>query len=235
MKVKIKTEYLDDESISEPLRNIKITYDDIVIYTKGQLDGYGSKHWDEYYNYIRWATNGRKLYKGLEWCCGPAYFAIPLLKYNVVDYMVMSDIHSPLKKYIEASLRDSKLLNRGEFIESNNFKNIPKQKFDLIIGNPPHFNWNNNLPDWNNPEEYELYHEDRKFIDNEWNIHKDFFDNVNDYIKDNGDIVLLENIKHSDLTVFEPMLKKNNLKIIHSVKSNDYPDDIWYIHIRKDL
>jgi len=239
MKFVIKSKYLDDdESIPYPLRNIELAIGDgIKIYTKGQDDGYGSKHWDEYINYIQLHKRNNKIYNALEWCCGPAYFSIIMLKLGIADKMIMADIHAPLEKNINSSLKASNLYNRGQFICSDNFKNIPKQKFDLIIGNPPHFNWEDNPPNWNNPEEYELCHEDRKFVDNNWNIHKDFFNNVNNYLKDNGDIILMENTKKhgSDMYTFIEMLKKNNLKYIHAEKSKDYPDDIWYIHIRKDL
>ena len=74
----------------------------------------------------------------------------------------------------------------------------------------------------------------RKYKDKDWKIHKDFFDNVGDYLSKDGIIVLAENVWGSNPNIFEPMLQKNNLKITHDFASKQYPLDMWYLGIMRE-
>ena len=106
------------------------------------------------------------------------------------------------------------------------FKNIPAQKFDLIVGNPPHFNYE--LP-YN--EEAVHYEEHRKHMDLDWKCHIDFYNNVKDYLAPNGQIILMENVKGSSATLFYDMIRKNGLRIADHKTSMKWSDDIWYIRV----
>ena len=65
---------------------------------------------------------------------------------------------------------------------------MPKQKFDLIVANPPHFP---NKNDW--PE----LKERQRIIDENWNIHRDFFNNINNFMHLKSTLILQENKKTS--------------------------------------
>ena len=163
----------------------------------------------------------------MEWCCGPGYFGLMSYKYGIAENVVLSDIFEPLGEMVNKTISENNLNEHIRFIHSNNFKNI-NEKFDLIIGNPPHFNFH-----LDENEETLHYNEHRKFIDLDWKIHEDFFDNVNNYLNDDGSIILMENVKGSTPKTFLSMIEKNNLKITNVFKSIEFPDDVWYMEIVK--
>ena len=137
----------------------------------------------------------------------------------------MSDIWEPNKPAVLQTILANNLDHNAQFFLSDNFKEIPKQTFDLIVANPPHFNMDPYVPHYDDP---------RKYKDKDWKIHKDFFDNVGDYLSKDGIIVLAENVWGSNPNIFEPMLQKNNLKITHDFASKQYPLDMWYLGIMRE-
>ena len=171
--------------------------------------------------------NKGKIYKRcLEWCSGPGYFGFGILYFNLIENLVLSDIYYLNKEVVNLTIKENNLENKAKFYLSDNFKSIPKtEKFDLIIGNPPHFDFklNGDIDD----------HEHRKYSDVDWKIHEDFFDNVNDYLSDDGKIILMENMKGSKPSVFKNQILKNNLKITNHFRSVKYPNDAYYIEIQK--
>jgi len=222
--------------LPHPEKIIEITIGDFKIFTSGQLDGYGYKHVQDIAGAFQSMTNGKKFNNAMEWCCGPGYIGFTLLFIGMIKKCTFSDIHEPISKVINKTIETNNLSNKSKFICSDNFKNISEQKFDLIVGNPPHFNFTvDKMKQLEENPYWEIYNEDRKFCDLDWKIHKDFFANVNKYLEDDGDILLMENVKGSSLKDFTSMIHKNKLKVVQSFKSHHWQDDIWYIHIRKDL
>ena len=73
-------------------------------------------------------------------------------------------------------------------------------KFDLVVGNPPYYNDDTPVDDL----QYRLS------IDKDWNIHKEFFDNITKYLMPGADLLL-------SLPQFEPFLvgyaAKNKIKL----------------------
>jgi methylase of polypeptide subunit release factors len=153
----------------------------------------------------------------LEWCAGPGFWGFGLLSLNnfKIKNLVLSDIYEEVTDHIEKTIDRNKFKN-VKFYKSNNFKNLPEQKFDLIIGNPPHFCIDPYVDLYSNP---------RKYKDEGWSIHSDFFKNVSNFLKPNGKIILQENCWGSSPAVFRPMIEENNLKIEHVVKYKNSNDE----------
>jgi len=216
---------------TDPREIIQVDLEGYLISTSGQLDGYGLKHITDIANSFYTLLKGKSVTNGMEWCSGPGYIGFVLLKHNIIKHCVFSDIHKPVSDVINKSIKDNLLSNRAKFIHSDNFSNIPKQKFDIIFGNPPHFSF---ADDWKpeNQEEFDLYDEDRKHLDKDWNIHRDFFSNVSEYLEKDGCILLMENIKGSNLGTFNSMIIENNLKVTQAFPSKEWPEDIWYMKIQ---
>jgi cyclopropane fatty-acyl-phospholipid synthase-like methyltransferase len=82
-------------------------------------------------------------------------------------------------------------------------------------------------------EETVHYHEHRKFVDLNWEIHKNFFKNVNDHLTEDGRIFLMENAKGSDPDTFKDMIEENGLVISRVYPSQQFPNDTWYLEIVK--
>jgi len=223
----------------DPLEIVQIDLGGYKISTSGQLDGYGYKHindiLDSFRNLIKDDCLAGKVFtNGMEWCSGPGYIGFMMMRYGMIHNCVFTDIHEPLSDVVNKSISDNMLLikpRKVEFIPSNNFSNIPKQKFDIIFGNPPHFSF---ADDWKpeNQEEFDLYDDDRKHQDKDWKIHQDFFSNVSEYLEEDGCILLMENMKGSNLGTFNSMITENNLKVTQAFPSKEWPDDLWYMKVQ---
>jgi methylase of polypeptide subunit release factors len=199
----------------------------INVYTADQLDGYGLLTVQDFVSIITSFYNDRKFENVLEWCSGPGYFGLMLYDFGIAETVLLSDIHEPLALIVQKTIDNNSLDGNVRFIMSDNFKNID-EKFDLIIGNPPHFNFE---LEYN--QETIHYQEHRKFVDRHWKIHEDFFANAADHLENDGEIVLMENCKGSNKFTFKSMIEKNHLKIVDVRISQQFPNDTWYIRIKK--
>lgn len=199
----------------------------IKLYTADQFDGYGLLTVSDFISVLKHHYGNHKFPKAMEWCSGPGYFGFMLYEYQIAQEVTLVDVFPPLEPVVNRTIEDNRLGNNIKFVVSNNFENV-NEKFDLIVGNPPHFNY-----DLEENEETLYYHEHRKFLDLDWKIHRNFFENVGDHLNDDGKIFLMENVKGSDPSTFEEMINENGLKITKSVVSKSFPDDTWYMEIIK--
>ena len=169
--------------------------------------------------------NKSKCNRVMEWCSGPGFWGFGLLSLNTlnIDSAVFVDIYNGAEQYVNETISYNKLTN-ASFCLSNNFNSVPKQQFDLIIGNPPHFC----IDPFNS-----LYDDPRKYKDENWSIHRNFFKNVSDFLSDDGCIILQENVWGSSPRVFKSMIEENGLTIQHSLRSNKFSNELWYMKIVK--
>ena len=101
-------------------------------------------------------------------------------------------------------------------------------KFDLVVSNPPF--WNLNLGQMitriRGRDKY------RRAVDNDWQIHRDFFANIGQHMNDNGIILLQEASNASGPDTFRDMIEQNGMYI-----SNYYweprIEKIYYLEIKK--
>lgn len=199
----------------------------IKIFYSNDLEGCGQNVSHEFLHIIRELTKFKKIESCLEWCSGPGFFGFTLLGAEICEKLDLCDIHPPVQQFVEHTIQYNNLFNKSRFYLSDNFKNIPEgNKYDLIIGNPPWFNNDPFLYYFDNP---------RKYKDEEWQIHEDFFANVGKYLKDGGYIVLAESVWGSSPKTFEKMAEKNNLKVTGYSRSKKYPEGIWYMRVEKKI
>jgi len=208
---------------------VEVRLDKFLIYSSNELDGYGYQTVADAVSCFNYFSNGKKYKHCLEWCSGPGYLGFATLSQQLTKKLTLLDIYKPNGIAIKKSIEKNNLNEVVNFEASNNFKNINEdKKFDLVIGNPPHFNF---TPSYGNIDQ----NEHRKYQDKNWDIHRDFFKNVNDYTTADVDIMLMENTKGSNPDTFKKMIEDNNLTIKNYCQSVSYPNDIWYIHITKSL
>ena len=69
-------------------------------------------------------------------------------------------------------------------------------------------------------------------MDPEWNIHKSFFQQVENYLTDDGIVLLVENSTESNTKLFEQLIEDTNLQLTNTYNfSAEVP--LYYIEIRK--
>ena len=200
-------------------------YFDTNIYWTDEIDGCGNTMIDDFLDATSFITQDKKFYNTLEWCSGPGFWGFGLLGTGKTEKITLSDVWEPNKPAVLKTILQNNLDEKAQFFLSDNFKSIPEQTFDLIVANPPHFNGDPYVAHYDDP---------RKYKDLDWSIHKNFFDNVGNYLTNDGVIILAENVWGSNPDTFKDMITKNNLKITHDFPSKQYPLDMWYLGIARE-
>ena len=201
-----------------------IQYFDIKIHWTKETDGCSNTMVDDFIDATQAISQDKKFNNVLEWCSGPGFWGFGLLATGIANKVTLADIYEPTQLPVLQTIKENNLENTAQFILSDNFTNIPQQKFDLIVANPPHFNMDPYVAHYDDP---------RKYKDLDWSIHRNFFNNVNNYLTDDGIIVLAENVWGSNPDTFQDMITDNDLQITQHFVSKQYPLDMWYLGITR--
>lgn len=167
-------------------------------------------------NYIANEVLSSKVEHALDMFAGSGIIGFMLKKRNIVENISFADINFWAKKSIEDTINDYPFLN-GKVWCSECFSGIPStEKYDVIIGNPPHTD---------KPfETLELF----PGCDPEWKIHSLFFEQAGDYLKNQGKIVLIEN-KYSSVYEKVYLLLGERYKHYEIRKKEYLPNHLCYI------
>lgn len=204
--------------------------DNIFLDKRALFDGGGSYL---KYNFLEHVKKLDKTFNCcFEWCAGIGEIGLKLLEKNIVSELVISDINPEAINTSKNIVKSLGLEKNVRFYISDGLKNIPHtEKFDLVVGNPPnYFNLQKN-----HRIGFQLY-DDLRPMDKNWEIHKDFFDNITNYLNKNA-ILIIEEIDiyktkvfiedkvipydirpEEPIVTFVKMANKNNLKIFDIVK-----------------
>ena len=155
----------------------------VPVFYENKLDGGGMK-WIRLMENYKWP----KVNSLMEMCSGPGFMGYYLKqKYNIPK-LVLIDIYEPVQAFIEKTNKHNKWENEVEFYISDSFKNYTGDKVDMIISNPPHLKSENEF------NKYYTNSEDKRILlDDELSFHKNFLENIDNFLIDNGILVLLEN------------------------------------------
>lgn len=144
---------------------------------------------------------GKPIYEHtLEWCAGPGIIGYELLGFNKTKRIGFMDLYKPaLDNCIESAIRNN-VVDKVSVYHTDKVSNInTQQKFDLVVGNPPHSfyydEWAKNqltverptpqdFPEWDNQVRID--------VDRDMATHKEFFDNISDKLTDDADIFISE-------------------------------------------
>ena len=79
--------------------------------------------------------NAKKI---LDLCTGSGAIAVSLAKYIENSQITATDINDKSLKVAEFNANKNEVLNKIAFLESDLFKSVPKEKYDIIVSNPPY-------------------------------------------------------------------------------------------------
>ena len=79
--------------------------------------------------------NAKKI---LDLCTGSGAIAVSLAKYIQNSEITAVDISREALKVAKLNAKNNEVENQITFVESNLFEKIPKQKYDMIVSNPPY-------------------------------------------------------------------------------------------------
>lgn len=170
-------------------------------------DGGGST---QYIDFIHAIGSEKKYNKCLEWCAGLSAITFGLFDEKIINEAVLMDIYEPALLTAMVNAKNNNLSDKIKYFVCDEIKKLPStEKFDLVVSNPPHSSHGYWLVDGVN-EDITGTHR-RLVVDEDWKIHKEFFDNITKYLNEGADIFLSESDIHSDLI---SMAEQNNLKYV---------------------
>jgi methylase of polypeptide subunit release factors len=184
-------------------------------------DGGGSTHYPDFLNAI---GTEKKYNNCLEWCAGLSAIAFSLIDAGIAKNIVLMDVYEPALIKAQENAKDNNIVDNVSIRVCDKIASLPiTDKFDLVVGNPPHsptVNNITNIPDIQ--EEYDAVV--RITVDEDWELHKEFFKNITKYLNPNADLYITETLetnidvdwaKEAGLTLIEifpsPMLSVDSL------------------------
>lgn len=102
---------------------------------------------------------GNKINKIIDLCTGSACLAILAAQAFPKSQIIASDISRAALKVAQLNIKRHQMTSKIKLIESNIFKNIPRDRYDIIISNPPYVS---DLEYAKLPQEY--HHEPRQSL-----------------------------------------------------------------------
>ena len=129
--------------------------------------------------------SGKKFNTAFEWCAGPAWIGMWLLENNICETLVTGDINRKTVNFVQKTAKKHGYDVRSYI--SDNLKQIPKsEKFDLVVSNPPNY--------CNIQQSHPQGHmrNDLRPSDINWEIHKDFYNNIGEYLNKDAEVFISE-------------------------------------------
>jgi 16S rRNA G1207 methylase RsmC len=158
-----------------------------------------------------------------EWCAGPGFIGFALLGHGFCDTLGLADINPEAVEACRRTVAQNGLAQRVAIYRSDNLDGIPmSERWDLVVGNPPHFS---------DRSTGEL-----RFFDERWSLHRDFFADVGKFLKPGGMIVVVENNHGSTAETFRSMIDEAGLctVFVRNCEGRRTPyDRMYYIGIAR--
>jgi tRNA1(Val) A37 N6-methylase TrmN6 len=217
---------LEHQHLKPLLRRLKPwrqrTFAGIRVHYKKHLDGGGSAFGQDYVPLLS-AWGVPKQARIFEWCAGPAFIGFSLLGHGLCETLCLADINLEAVAACRRTIRDNALAGRVTIYHSDNLESIPPfERFDLIVGNPPHF--------------ADISPGQLRYHDKDWSAHRAFLGAVGQFLKPGGVIVLQENNLGSTAETLRSMIEASGLAIVFvhgSAPQRTQVDQIYYIGIMR--
>jgi len=195
---------IEHRIVKPRLRRLKrwryVGYGNIRVRYKDHLDGGGRTSGLDYLPLFRDLGMPRQA-RVFEWCAGPAFIGFALLGYGFCDSLAVADVNPEAVDACRRTVEDNGLAGRVAVYHADNLGGIPAtERWDLVVGNPPHF--------------ADTSPGQLRYHDAEWRLHRQFFATIDRFLKPGGIIVLLENNLGSTAESFRPMIEAAGLSIV---------------------
>jgi SAM-dependent methyltransferase len=178
----------------------QVSYGDVRVHYKRHLDGGGSSFGQDYIPFLHDRGMPRQG-RVFEWCAGPGFIGFSLLGFGLCDTLCLADVNKEALAACRRTVAASGLAERVSLYQSDNLKNIPpSEQWDLVVGNPPHFDWERSS--------------ELRFADEGWHLHRDFFASVGRFLKPGGVLLIQENNHGSTAETFRPMIAQAGLALV---------------------
>lgn len=200
---------------------------DFSLFYKSNHDGGGTSFGQDFVQLLRLKYDSKKFNNCLDWCSGPGFIGLSLLINDFCSNVSLMDSNNEVFDLTKKSLKGTKYKDCVKTFNLSTVAELPATEiFDLIVSNPPHFS-------------QKIFNQtkivkqtEKIFLDLDWKIHNEFFNNVKSHLSDDGIILLQESQWGCDVDTFDPILNNNDLKIKNyylETTENSYPT--FYLEI----
>jgi tRNA1(Val) A37 N6-methylase TrmN6 len=193
---------------------------DFSLFYKNHHDGGGTSFGQDFVQLLRSKYNSKKFNNCLDWCSGPGFIGLSLLVNNFCSNVSLMDSNNEVFDLTKKSLKGTRYKDFVKTFSLSKIKNLPSTEiFDLVVSNPPHFHqrvfWQSKVHQ----------HNEKIFLDLNWEAHNEFFENIKSHLSDDGIILLQESQWACDVETFEDILNKNGLTV-----KNYYPETVEHFY-----
>ncbi|WOH64022.1 methyltransferase [Bradyrhizobium sp. BWA-3-5] len=204
------------------------TWNGASVYYTENLNGGGVDYADDYLDLFNCFKDRPRFQRMFEWCCGPAFIGYSMLAGTICESLCLADLYRPAIDAAQYTACKNNIRDRVTIYQGDGLLALPEsEKFDLVVGNPPHYVERNML-------EYIRNIEPRIYVDDKWLLHREFFSGIRKHLKRNGLIVLLESSRGSHIDTFRPMIESSGLKVCGWQWSRRFDSRFWYLFIMRD-
>lgn len=202
----------------------------ISVYHNSWEDGGGTWFGHEYPDILAQRYPGRVFDRCYEWCSGPGFIGFSIMSRGLCSSLCLSDLYAPVADSISATVEHNRLQGLVNFYAGDSLDCLPAaEMFDLVVSNPPHFL---ESPGDDNTQ--------RIKVDRDWAAHRDFYSHISKHLRDDGIILIQENMAGSDIKDFQDMIHNNGLTLKDWFLSPNYHEgpqshlQIYYLEIVKN-
>src|SRR3989344_197909 len=198
-------------------------YKNIKMHYEPCLDGGGRECYPEFLQIIQEKIG--KVNSAFEFCAGTAFIGFSLLADKMCEKLTLADIEKESIECCKKTIKENNLEDKVQAYHSDCLKQIPQKKWDLIVGNPPHFS----------EPQVNLSQTTIINVDKNWNIHRSFYTDISKYLNPNGSILLVENGRGSSPEIFYDMINESGLRVAEVIKCNlNRPSKFYFMLVQKD-
>jgi methylase of polypeptide subunit release factors len=211
--------------------NLTFNINTLTINYIKEYDGGGTWFGQEYIEIIKQRYPNRYFNRCYEWCSGPGFIGLSILDNNLCDSLCLSDMYAPALECATNTVKNTPYESKVSTYLTSTLAGLNQsEKFDLVVGNPPHY------------IEYisDNTNQTRMCRDDNWETHLDFFKHIKSHLADDGIILLQENQKGSTVKTFESMIDQADLVVTDTFNSHHWFDlkhgtQIYYIEIKHKI
>ncbi len=193
------------------------SYNGLSVYYHKNLRGGGQTFGQEYVTLL---SSAPPLGRVFEWCSGPAFIGFSLLAHGLCESLCLADVNPKAVAVCQRTIRANGLQNKVSVYLSDNLGRIPaSEKWDLVVGNPPHFDTKDKG-------------RDIKSFDPGWKVHERFYSEVGAHLNEDGLILMMENSgtrghTGSSAELFKPFVEAGGLDLVYDSVVPAWPRFYW--------
>lgn len=169
-----------------------------------QWDGGGTHFGGDYVTFLR-SKGLVGLRRVFEWCAGPGFIGFHLLGSGVCDSLCLADVNGAVLRCVRETVRRNHLEDRVTLYEADGTSGIPPdERWDLVVGNPPHYGGDSPLP---------LGMNELLYRDAGWQAHRRFLASLGRFLQPGAPVILQENYYFTSQQTFAELARDYRLQL----------------------